>query len=206
MNLQDILVKLQAYHVGCRVEDGNFLITLIYDEGWKIIPPENNKIDFGQEKDITYYAAAINEVSFDEVFMSIKETIDYNIDLQRKVTLYKAKVDELQEIFANESLEKLRTITFVFDEKKKPKRKYVRKNGKQGITNKNNDDVKDSPIESESMNINNVTEPKPVPKIDNGNNEEYLGDDGIGYQEYTGEDMPNDEENKVDYLEQLKNQ
>ena len=206
MNLQDILMKLQAYHVGCRVEDGNFLITLIYNEGWKIIPPENNKIDFGQEKDITYYAAAINEVSFDEVFMSIKETIDYNIDLQRKVTLYKAKVDELQEIFANESLEKLRTITFVFDEKKKPKRKYVRKNVKQGSTNKNNDDVKDSPIESESMNINNVTEPEPMPKIDNGNNEEYLGDDGIGYQEYTGEDMPDDEENKVDYLEQLKNQ
>ena len=142
MNLQDILMKLQAYHVGCRVEDGNFLITLIYDEGWKIIPPENNKIDFGQEKDITYYAAAINEVSFDEVFMSIKETIDYNIDLQRKVTLYKA----------------------------------------------------------------NVTETEVVPKIDNGDDDEYLDGDGIGYQEYTGEDVPNDEENKVDYLEQLKNQ
>ena len=206
MNLQDILMKLQSYHVGCRVEDGNFLITLIYNDGWKIIPPENNKIDFGQEKDITYYAAAINEVSFDEVFMSIKETIDYNIDLQRKVTLYKAKVDELQEIFANESLEKLRTITFVFDEKKKPKRKYVRKNVKQCVDKNSDDDIKDNPIESETAIVNDRKETESELKIDNRDDEEYIGDDGIGYQEYTGEDMPDDEENKVDYLEQLKNQ
>lgn len=51
--------------------------------------------------------AMINEVSFDEVFNSIKETIDYNIDLQKKVNLFKAKVDELQEIFAKEDLKHL---------------------------------------------------------------------------------------------------
>ena len=112
----------------------------------------------------------------------------------------------VQEIFANESLEKLRTITFVFDEKKKPKRKYVRKNVKQCVDKNSDDDIKDNPIESETAIVNDRKETESEPKIDNRDDEEYIGDDGIGYQEYTGEDMPDDEENKVDYLEQLKNQ
>lgn len=202
MNLQDILMKLSAYSVGCRILNGNFLINIIYDDGWKVIPPENEKIEFEQRGNITYYAASLNEVSFDDVFESIKETIDYNIDLQRKVTLYKAKVDELQEIFANESLEKLRTITFIFDEKKKPKRKYIRKNKKQDDVNAKTDNV-DGQSEVAKTEIHQNEE-----KIEksNVNIEEQENADEIEYNEYDGETIEDEEENKVDYLEQLRNQ
>lgn len=192
MNLQDIMLKLSAYSVGCRIMDGNFLINITYDEGWKVIPPENEKIEFAQKGKVTYYAAAINEVSFDDVFKSIKETIDYNVDLQRKVTLFKAKVDELQELFANESLEKLRTITFVFDEKKKPKRKYVRKEKKNNINASKESEI------TETNNDDVSVENKKVQSV-----EEALEEDGITYNEYKGEDIPDDDENKVDYLAQL---
>lgn len=195
MNLQDIMLKLSAYSVGCRIMDGNFLINITYDEGWKVIPPENEKIEFAQKGKVTYYAAAINEVSFDDVFKSIKETIDYNVDLQRKVTLFKAKVDELQELFASESLEKLRTISFIFDEKKKPKRKYVRKE-KKNDTNI----VKENKI-VETVNNGASVEDKKTQSV-----EDALEADGITYNEYKGEDIPDNDENKVDYLEQLKNQ
>lgn len=202
MNLQDILMKLSAYSVGCRILNGNFLINIIYDDGWKVIPPENEKIEFEQRGNITYYAASLNEVSFDDVFESIKETIDYNIDLQRKVTLYKTKVDELQEIFANESLEKLRTITFIFDEKKKPKRKYIRKNKKQDDVNVKTDNVDEqSEITKTEIHQNEEKIEKP-----NVNIEEQENADEIEYNEYDGETIEDEEENKVDYLEQLRNQ
>lgn len=204
MNLQDILMKLSAYSVGCRIINGNFMINITYDEGWKVIPPENEKIEFEQRGNITYYAASINEVSFDDVFESIKETIDYNIDLQRKVTLYKAKVDELQEIFANESLDKLRTITFIFDEKKKPKRKYVRKNKKQDDLNVKIDNV-DEQSEVTETDIHRNEEKVEKPKV-NIEEQENVNADEINYNEYDGEAIEDEEENKVDYLEQLRNQ
>lgn len=191
MNLQDIMLKLSAYSVGCRIMDGNFLINITYDEGWKVIPPENEKIEFAQKGKVTYYAAAINEVSFDDVFKSIKETIDYNVDLQRKVTLFKTKVDELQELFANESLERLRTISFIFDEKKKPKRKYVRKEKKNDINTSKKNEI------TETSNDDTSVEDKKTQSV-----EETLETDSIIYNEYKGEDIT-DNENKVDYLEQL---
>lgn len=197
MNLQDILMKLSAYSIGCRIIDGNFLINITYDKGWKVIPPENNKIEFAQKGGITFYAAAINEVSFDDVFESIKETIDYNLDLQQKIALYKDKASELQNIFATESLDKLKTITFVFDKNKRPKRKYVRSKDK-----KQKDDIKDNVDKNVADDEKTVVSDNDGVKCDgNGNGNEWLE-----YKEYEGEELSTEDNNKVDYLEQLKNQ
>lgn len=207
MNLQDIMVKLAEYSVGCRIMDGYFLINITYDCNWNVIPPENEKIEFAQKNGVSYYMAMINEVSFEEVFNSIKETIDYNIDLQKKVNLFKSKVDELQEIFAKEDLETLRTITFEYGPKKKEKRKYVKKKDKE---EKKQSLVEDDTTAKET-NIavietkdidSNISEVKveEVPKQDN-TEEDY---DGVTYEEYQGEETIIDTVNKVDYLEQLK--
>jgi hypothetical protein len=207
MNLQDIMVKLAEYSVGCRIMDGYFLINITYDGNWNVIPPENDKIEFAQKNGVSYYMAMINEVSFEEVFNSIKETIDYNIDLQKKVNLFKSKVDELQEIFAKEDLETLRTITFEYCPKKKEKRKYVKKKDKE---EKKQSLVEDDTTAKET-NIavietkdidSNISEVKveEIPKQDN-TEEDY---DGVTYEEYQGEETIIDTVNKVDYLEQLK--
>ena len=204
MNLQDIMVKLAEYSVGCRIMDGYFLINITYKENWNVIPPENDKIEFAQKNGVSYYMAMINEVSFEEVFNSIKETIDYNIDLQKKVNLFKAKVDELQEIFAKEDLETLRTITFEYN-KKKEKRKYVKK------TEKVKKEKKLTEIKEEESNITlietkdvdpNISDVKmeETPKQDNIE-EDY---DAVTYEEYKGEETTTENENKVDYIEQLK--
>lgn len=196
MNLQDMMMKLSAYSVGCQITNGNLIITIKYDDGWKVIPPENDKIEFARQEGVTYYAAAINEVPFDDVFKSIKETIDYNIDLQRKVMLFKSKVSELQELFASESLERLKTITFVFDEKKKPKRKYVRKAKK----------VEEETVTKEDANEEAKEEDSSRNDVENASDEAIETiDDGIEYHDYEGEDVIDDgEENKVDYMEQLR--
>lgn len=200
MNLQDIMVKLAEYSVGCRIMDGYFLINITYNENWNVIPPENDKIEFAQKNGVSYYMAMINEVSFEEVFNSIKETIDYNIDLQKKVNLFKAKVDELQEIFAKEDLDTLRTISFEYN-KKKEKRKYVRKKEKK-LTEL---DVKEESniLQIETKDVDpNISDVKTEETTKQDNIEEDY--DVVTYEEYKGEETTTENENKVDYIEQLK--
>lgn len=204
MNLQDIMVKLAEYSVGCRIMDGYFLINITYDDNWNVIPPENEKIEFAQKNGISYYMAMINDVSFEEVFNSIQETIDYNIDLQKKVNLFKAKVDELQELFAKEDLETLRTITFEYTPKKKEKRKYVKKKEKEKeITNSDMNEGKNETIDNKPSEVETIKEEKPivVETKDETTKEEY--NDGVVYEEYNGEETTQTV-NKIDYIEQLK--
>ena len=204
MNLQDIMVKLAEYSVGCRIMDGYFLINITYNENWNVIPPENDKIEFAQKNGVSYYMAMINEVSFEEVFNSIKETIDYNIDLQKKVNLFKAKVDELQEIFAKEDLETLRTVTFEYN-KKKEKRKYIRKKEK-AEKGKELTDLKEEEsniIQIETKDIDpNISDVKMEEKQKQDTIEEDY--DAVTYEEYNGEETTIENVNKVDYIEQLK--
>ena len=48
----------------------------------------------------------------------INSTIDYNIDLELKLELFKETTQKLQELFANEKLEVLKTIQFKVTKKK----------------------------------------------------------------------------------------
>ena len=60
------------------------------------------------------------------MFKTVDTTIDYNMDLQKKLLLFKKKTEELQEIFANETLEVLETIEFKYGLKKKEQQKKKR--------------------------------------------------------------------------------
>lgn len=136
LNLQDKMIELASYNVGCKIENGYYLITIHYEDNWKIIPPENSLIECATHNGATYYCAPVSEVSFDEVFISINETIEYNMDLERKVVLFKEKVSELQTIFAEEELDVLRTITFKY---KKSKRKNKQTKIDETIVNDENE-------------------------------------------------------------------
>lgn len=121
LNLQDKMIELSAYNVGCRIEDGYCLISVTFDENWKVIPPENENIECAERNNITYYCAPVSEVSFEEIFKSISDTIDYNMDLEKKIILFREKVDELQKIFAEEDINVLKTITFKYKKKRNKK-------------------------------------------------------------------------------------
>jgi len=54
-----------------------------------------------------------------DIFDFIIEIIDFNMESQNKVLLYKQKVEELKELFNNNSLAKLETLIFTFEKGKK---------------------------------------------------------------------------------------
>lgn len=56
---------------------------------------------------------------FDKIFDAVEYTIRFNMEAQERLTLFNEKVEELKKLFVEESLERLKTLSFVLDKKKK---------------------------------------------------------------------------------------
>ena len=125
MNLQERLIELSKYNITFNVANGNFVIRIRYDEKWDVIEPENKEVSFYRDENdsLLYYYVAPISINIEEIFHAIDETIDYNIELEEKVVFFKQKMAELQEIFAKEPMEVLKTLEF----KTKKKKEKVKK-------------------------------------------------------------------------------
>lgn len=149
MDLQEKLIELSEYGVSFNVASGNFVIKIKYNSNWTIIQPDGNEIAFYRDEndDSVYYYVASVTTSIDKIFFAIDETIEYNRELELKVELFKEKMSELQEIFAQEPLDVLRTLEFKLKKKKKEKTK------KEKVVKEKEDDIN---------NIEEVSENEPA--------------------------------------------
>lgn len=149
MDLQEKLIELSEYGVSFNVASGNFVIKIKYNSNWTIIQPDGNEIAFYRDEndDSVYYYVASVTTSIDKIFFAIDETIEYNRELELKVELFKEKMSELQEIFAQEPLDALRTLEFKLKKKKKEKTK------KEKVVKEKEDDIN---------NIEEVSENEPA--------------------------------------------
>lgn len=124
MNWEDKIKELSNYNIAFEIREGYYHISIIFQDGWDVILPESENIYVEKRNDAYHYIASIDTVNLNDIFACIESTIDYNKDLERKLELFKEKTIELQEIFSNESYDKLKTIEFTFPkEKKKTKKK-----------------------------------------------------------------------------------
>lgn len=178
------LKELSGYDIGFEIKQGYYHISIVFDEKWEILEPDNESIYVEKRNGVYHYIAPADSVTIAEMFKTVDATIDYNMDLQRKLLLFKKKTEELQEIFANESLEVLETIEFKYGLKKKeqPKKKRGRKPKKQEeeskkLTEEYYNALKELEKEEDTENKENeVQETKPLNE-DNGyidNDEEVV--------------------------------
>ena len=130
MKLQDRLIQLAEYGIGFNVNDGNFLVNITYKDGWSVIKPSDETILFiaDQKRPNTYYYSAPITTDITCIFDAINDTVTYNKDIEEKVRIFKERVEELQELFAELPLSSVKKLVFtVPDEqavdKKQPKRK-----------------------------------------------------------------------------------
>lgn len=156
MDLQEKLIELSEYGVSFNVASGNFVIKIKYNSNWTIIQPDGNEIAFYRDEndDSVYYYVASVTTSIDKIFFAIDETIEYNRELELKVELFKEKMSELQEIFAQEPLDVLRTLEFKLKKKKKEKTK------KEKVVKEKEKVVKEK--EDDINNIEEVSENEPA--------------------------------------------
>ena len=130
--MQDILIELSDYDVNCQIKNGFFVVGVRFNKSWQVLEPVNPQIEFASQDGMWYYGASLKDVTFDEVFCCIKETIEHNKDLERRLILFQEKVEELKQLFKDEECDKLKTLEFTFKDKED-----VSKNEKKPNRNKN---------------------------------------------------------------------
>lgn len=136
MDLQDKIISLAGYGIGFNVYDGNFLINITYKDKWAVIKPEDKNVKFLRDKDnanVYYYSIPVDKKdSLQNAFDTIDQTIKYNKELEAKVALFKLKLVELQQVFAEKSLEELQNMEFTVKKKTKaaPKKTTKKKTEK----------------------------------------------------------------------------
>ena len=119
MTLQDSLKEFAPYNIDIKMTQGWLIVGMTYKKSWQILKPLNELIEQKENGDRIYYCAPMNQVDADDVFVSIRDTINYNIDMEKKVELFQVKVNELQNIFSELDYEELVTIEFKYKKKKK---------------------------------------------------------------------------------------
>lgn len=134
MTLQDSLKEFAPYNIDIKMMQGWLIVGMTYKKSWQILKPLNELIEQRENDDRIYYCAPLNQVDADDVFSSIRDTINYNIDMEKKVELFQVKVNELQNIFSELDYEELVTVEFKYKKKKKANKKQSQKAFEEEIT------------------------------------------------------------------------
>lgn len=134
MTLQDSLKEFAPYNIDIKMIQGWLIVGMTYKKSWQILKPLNELIEQRENNDRIYYCAPMNQVDADDVFASIRDTINYNIDMEKKVELFQVKVNELQNIFSELDYEELVTVEFKYKKKKKTNKKQSQKAIEEEIT------------------------------------------------------------------------
>ena len=112
------IIALSEYQISMETivdsDKSTMVVSLKYPKNWKVIKPdETSNIKTFSDGGSTYYWVE-DSVDISSILDLIDDTIELNKDLEERVKLLQAKVEELKDIFMEEDLEKLKKIRFVF--------------------------------------------------------------------------------------------
>lgn len=154
-----------------------YVVTINFNPKWNVVKPSDETVNcVSQTESGAYvYFTEVNN-GIDTVFDAIDDTINYNEDVEKKITLLRQKISELQELFANETYENLQRLTFVIQDGakkrgRKPKQQEVVEEVKEEVKDDitNCDNIQEIPVET-------VEEEKPKIDTNTGENVEEASD------------------------------
>lgn len=126
----DRIDKIKDYFRGIELTNGVRIVNVTYPPKWGVYPSDDETIKVAKSEDKVnewFYYGDCELVTFSDMFDLIDNTIEMNVSAEAKLELLNEKFDELKHLFATEQLEKLQTLTFVFNEPKKTKKRKTKK-------------------------------------------------------------------------------
>lgn len=127
MVLDEQLIKLKNYNIGFNIFEDTVVVNITYPKGWNILSFENDDIKMFCEEGKHYYCISVDKDT-GLIFDAIQDTIKYNQDLEKKVTLFNQKVNELKQLFIDEDYTELQTLEFNLRKKRGRKKKGTQTN------------------------------------------------------------------------------
>lgn len=134
MGIKERIEKIQQYFIGMEMKGGLYIVQIQYPPKWGAYPNANETIKVAASEtdvDTYFYYADFNTIDLNDVFDLIESTIKNNIEASEKLELLEQKFNELKTLFADESLERLKTLEFVLKTPKKKSKAKVKKQTKK---------------------------------------------------------------------------
>jgi hypothetical protein len=145
---QEKLNELRPYVTGIRFVKDLPVVDVVLREGWDMFESDNvmYKVSTNNQNYFMVHPKDPKD-SLDIVLDHVEHIIDFNIEKENKLTLLKAKIEELKVLFTDKPLKELEKLKFVF----------------QTITEPTLEDIARSPSTKE-VKINGIELPPKPPK------------------------------------------
>lgn len=130
MTLQERIKKNETYFKGMEIVNNTAIVKVLFGEKWGAYPSSDEKIKVAKSEEVPnewFYYSDYTYTVIDEIFDLIEETIEMNLSAIERLNLFNQKMEELKQLFADEPLSKLKTLTFQFIEEKRNKKKKTTK-------------------------------------------------------------------------------
>jgi hypothetical protein len=115
--IQEKLDSLQPHVVGIRYIQKMQIVDAVFNEGWTVPNSDIIKKELVDESQNYYMFYTEKEgITIDDLLDYVEGIININIEREKKHTLLKSKVKELQKIFNDSTLSKLERLKFSFGE------------------------------------------------------------------------------------------
>jgi hypothetical protein len=114
--MEEKLNKLRPYVTGLRFVKDLPVIDLVLRESWDIF--ESDTVTYKHSTNNTNYFMVFPKNPKDGIDMVLEHVghiISVNIEKEKKLTLLKAKIEELKVLFTNTSLDKLERLKFIIE-------------------------------------------------------------------------------------------
>ena len=154
MSLRERIDEIKDYFCGIDYFNDALMVKVKYPKQVNAIGNDELGIKVTKgEDDIVYYYGNKNEIEIEDVFDLIKTTVKIYEEAKLKAALYRAKCEELKDIFGTKTLSELDGLYFGFSEPVntvvKTKRKYTRKKKEN---NENIETVEEEVVETKTTN------------------------------------------------------
>jgi hypothetical protein len=113
---QEKLSELRPYVTGLRFVNELPVVDVVLNNGWDMF--ESDNISYKPSSNNKNYFMVFpkdSKDSIDNVLTHVEFVINYNIEKENKLSLLKAKIEELKVLFSDKSLKDLENLKFVFE-------------------------------------------------------------------------------------------
>jgi hypothetical protein len=118
--IQKRIDLLKPYFRGIKLAENYRIVEINFKKVWDIVN-DTDEISVQQKelKDnpkMIYTMFYSENKTFDEILDFVEEVVNYNLELEQKESLLKAKVEELKKVFETKSLDELNNLKFTTNE------------------------------------------------------------------------------------------
>lgn len=116
-NIQERLNKLKPFVKGIRFVNSTSVVDVQLKENWTLRENTNILVKKGKSEENYYmFYSEDTTITFDDILDFVEDTINLNVENEKKLELIKVKIQELKTHFETKPLSVLRTLKFEFDE------------------------------------------------------------------------------------------